>query len=137
MLANFDFDQFKGAASISKTSQRNRGKTTRGVDRLDLEIDRPLLGIAGRDEEDHCVITQVFPGLPAARSGVRPGDMVLAVDGHDVASFAEVARIVLAKEPGDRVRLQLERKGKPLLVTVVLANIRQPLPGSAEPEEES
>jgi len=106
-------------------------------ERPDLEIDRPLLGIAGRDEEDHCVITQVFPGLPAARSGVRPGDMVLAVDGHDVASFAEVARIVLAKEPGDRVRLQLERKGKPLLVTVVLANIRQPLPGSAEPEEES
>ena len=100
----------------------------------DFDDGRPLLGIAGRDEENRCVITQVFPGLPAERRGVRPGDVLLAVDGKDVTTFADVARIVLEKEPGDRVRLRLERGGRTLQRSVVLATIDQPLPGSAEPK---
>jgi serine protease Do len=111
------------------------GEVWGGSDK-DPEFDtiRPLLGIAGRDEENRCVITQVFPGLPAESRGVRPGDILLAVDGQNVTSFAEVARIVLDKEPGDMVRLQLERAGRTLQRNVVLSNIDQPLPGGAEPK---
>lgn len=105
----------------------------------DPEFDdgRPLLGIAGRDERDQCIVTQVFPGLPAELSGVRPGDVVLAIDDQDISSFAEVARIILDKDPGEPVRLHLKRQGKTLRVTVVLSGIERPLPGSAEPQEGS
>lgn len=98
---------------------------------------RPLLGIAGRDAANECVITQVFPGLPAEQGGVRAGDTLLSVDGQQIHSFAEVARIVLGKAPGDSLRLKLRREGRPVEVTVVLMEIGSPLPGSAPGKEES
>jgi signal transduction histidine kinase len=49
-------------------------------------------------------ITDVTPGGPAARAGLRVGDTVVAVDG---ALLSETARLYGGKQPGDRVVLTL------------------------------
>ncbi len=53
----------------------------------DEEYSRPLLGIAGHDEAGRCVVTQVFPGLPAEQAGIRVGDVLLAIDETEVTTF--------------------------------------------------
>jgi len=97
---------------------------------------RPLLGLAGRNVDQHFVVTQVFAGLPAREAGIQVGDWILAVDGQKVSSSHDVARVVFGKRPGQTLHLQLQRDEQPLEVEVVLSGVREPLPGSAVPEEE-
>ena len=89
---------------------------------------RPLIGIAGYTQDEQCLITEVFRGLPAFEAGVRPGDLVLAVDGAPIVSFDEMSLRVMEKRPGQKMKLRLERDGKPLELEVVLAGIRRSEP---------
>lgn len=93
--------------------------------------DRPLLGVAGRTE-DGCLITQVFPDMPAARAGLQAGDLVTAVDGKEIATFDELIEAVNKKSPGRRLRLQVRRGEATLDFRLRLAGIEQPLPGGPE-----
>ncbi len=48
-------------------------------------------------------------------------DLVTAVDGHKVTSAEEFLTLIEAKKPGERVKLSLLRKNKPVVVTVTLS----------------
>ena len=91
---------------------------------------RPLMGITGRTENGQCLITQVFPGLPAAGADIRPGDIVHRVNGDEITTFEEVSKKVLEKRPGQSMRLQISRGDKTLEVELVLAGVRVPAPKS-------
>lgn len=95
---------------------------------------RPLLGLAGRTRDNQCVVTQVFPGLPAAAADIQPGDVVLSVDGEAIASIDELISRVAAKRPGQKLKLALQRDEEPFEVEVELARSRGPLPGSPPAE---
>jgi serine protease Do len=84
---------------------------------------RALLGVRGRAEEGRCLISQVFPGMPADKAGIKKGDVVVSVDGRGVSTFEELSRIVSHKEPGDKLRLKIERSGETLDVTAQLAGV--------------
>lgn len=89
---------------------------------------RPLIGVAGHTDEGQCLLTEVFRGLPAFEAGVRPGDVILAVDGEAISTFDEVSQKVLQKRPGQKMRLKIERDGETAIVEVVLAGIRRSEP---------
>lgn len=55
-------------------------------------------------------IAGVAAGSPASRAGIRPGDVLLAVDGRPLTG-AEGARAFSSIEPGQRLRLTLRRDG--------------------------
>jgi serine protease Do len=58
---------------------------------------------------------------PAREAGVEPGDIILAIDGHNVDRVAEVQRIVRDHKPGDVVKLDVERFGTEKSFKVKLA----------------
>ena len=94
---------------------------------VDSEL-RPLIGIAGYTLEEQCKITEVFRGLPAYEAGLRPGDIVLAVDDDPITAFDEISQKVMQKQPGQKMKLKVERDGKTLEIEVVLAGIRRSEP---------
>ena len=98
---------------------------------------RPVLGITGDPLAENCRIAQIFPGLPAADAGLHVGDVVVEVDGHDVARFDDLINHVLRKRPGDTIALHVLRGEQRIEVEVTLSNQRRPLPGSAERSDES
>ena len=58
---------------------------------------------------------------PAYRSGLRPGDVIVELDGRRVMSVAQLQRSVWFKAPGDSVVLRVHREaGTPGTVTVYL-----------------
>jgi serine protease Do len=89
---------------------------------------RPWLGVAGQpvtSELAHTLglkvpvgvlITEVYPGGPAERAGVRPGDVVRAVNGREINDFDAFKYRIATHRLGDSVALDIVRRGRPLAV---------------------
>ncbi len=60
---------------------------------------------------------------PAARSGLRPGDKILAIDGHPVRSWDRLSAVLRDQRPGSRVTIRVLRDGKELALPVTLARL--------------
>ena len=58
---------------------------------------------------EHVIIAGVLPGTPAERGGLRPGDVVVAIDDQPVAERHELYAGLWAHRPGEVVRFQVFR----------------------------
>jgi putative serine protease PepD len=76
-----------------------------------------LLGVSTRTAAENpevalgAQIVQVQPGSPAAGAGLRPGDVVTAVDDHVVATSTDLTAYVRSAEPGQQATLTVQRDG--------------------------
>lgn len=78
---------------------------------------------------DPLVIWRVFAGTPAARAGLKDGDVIEAVDGHDVSSYTVQAVVDLIRGPvGKPVQLTIQPVGQRTghLITIVRDQIQPP-----------
>jgi serine protease Do len=82
----------------------------------------------GAEGKDGVLISEVTPDSPAAKAGLRSGDVVLEVDGQKVDNPGDVARAVGLAAPGRTTRLTLWRDKAPKSVSVVLGEA----PGEAQ-----
>ena len=64
------------------------------------------------------LVTNVVEGSPAAKAGIRSGDIVLEVDGQATASTAQLRSRIGIHQIGDTVRLTILRAGDRKLVDV-------------------
>jgi putative serine protease PepD len=85
------------------------------------QVERAYLGISMEDAGDGVIVTTIRPGSPAAAGELRPGDVILRVDGESVDSPEDLAQIVSGKEPGDTIELEGRRGNAELTVRVTLA----------------
>ena len=85
------------------------------------------------------LVLQVGPNTPAAQAGLRPGDVIGAIDRQAVLNTADVVRIVGNYSPGAVVEIVITRQGKPQAFRVRLAGqgqtevARPILPGAPSP----
>ncbi|MBS0380482.1 MAG: Do family serine endopeptidase [Proteobacteria bacterium] len=68
------------------------------------------------------LVSQVVDGSPAARAGIRTGDVITAVNGQAVKSNSELRNAIGLLRVGDKVDIGLVRDGKPLKLTAVIAD---------------
>ena len=69
-------------------------------------------------------IEKVFPHEPAAKAGLRKGDVIIEADGLPIRNVADLKLILYQKKPEDKVRLRLKRGG--FLKTVVVGPFKAP-----------
>ena len=63
------------------------------------------------------IVGMVSDGAPAARAGLKPGDVIKSIDGKDVTSFDDIAKLVSAS-PNREIVLGVARDGASLTVRV-------------------
>jgi putative serine protease PepD len=71
--------------------------------------------------QDGALVQEVTSGSPAAKAGLRPGDLVVAIDGQAVADPSEMSARVRAHKPGDKVTLKVVRGGNETTITATLS----------------
>jgi S1-C subfamily serine protease len=64
-------------------------------------------------------VVEVLPASPAERAGIRPGDLVVDVDGQATESAADLQRMMVAELIGRRVKANVWRSGEELAVDLV------------------
>ncbi|UCH33111.1 MAG: trypsin-like peptidase domain-containing protein [Armatimonadota bacterium] len=89
------------------------------------KVSHAWLGISytTRMRDEGVVIQQVLPGTPAAKSGLKPGDVIETLQGKQVRDTEDVARIMRRKRPGDTLELTVLRQGERRTVTVHLGEM--------------
>jgi serine protease Do len=73
------------------------------------------------------LVQDVTAGSPAERAGVRPYDIIVALDGREIVMNEELIRDVSGRQPGTVVRLEVVREGRRSTVPVRLVE-RPPRP---------
>ena len=88
------------------------GSVTRGWIGVEVQaITADLADSFGLPSADGTLISGVMRGSPADKAGVRPGDVLMAVDGRKVNDPQAMLEAIAALAPGRRAGFEL-RRGK-------------------------
>ena len=120
------------------------GQRTSGGDTFGYFVPAPLaVAVAEELARDHAVtkgwmgvvcqdgtgtgtgttVTAVVPDSPAAQAGIRPGDVVVAVDAHPVSSVADLQARLYMSPPGTHLQLRVVHAGSVEVMPItVVAN---------------
>jgi serine protease Do len=82
---------------------------------------RPLPPRVARElgRESAVEVVEVVADGPAARAGIRPEDLVVAVDGTPITTVDDLQRLMTAERIEERVRLDVVREGSLLALDAV------------------
>jgi Do/DeqQ family serine protease len=105
------------------------GTVTRGWIGVEVqEITEPIAESFKLDDTRGALIAGVLRGGPADKGGVKPGDILLEVQGKPVADPAGMLNLVAALAPGQPATLRLKRQGRDVAANVTVG--RRPKPQS-------
>lgn len=82
----------------------------------------PIIGITldTRFAGPGALVGTVTPRGPAAGAGIRPGDVIVSIDGRTVANADELVIAIRDNSPGDTIDVVVEREGSPRTFQVTL-----------------
>ena len=99
---------------IVKDGQVTRGWI--GVEPNDLSPE--LAETFGVDLNQGVIITGVLQNGPAAKAGIRPGDVIVKIAGKPVVDVAQLLAQVSVLKPGSNTRFSVVRKGQQVEIDV-------------------
>jgi putative serine protease PepD len=86
-------------------------------------VAHPFLGVSlAETGTGGALIGSVEAGSPAAQAGLRPGDLITAIDGQPISSADDVVAVVQGDHVGQAVTVTYSRHGAEHTATVTLGN---------------
>ncbi|MBV9830114.1 MAG: trypsin-like peptidase domain-containing protein [Marmoricola sp.] len=99
------------AEQLLKTGSANHPEIGVAAQTLPASVNAPPAGL---------VVTAVQPGSPAARAGLRAGDVITELAGRPASSAEQLVLATLGKQPGAKVSLTYVRDGRSTTVELTL-----------------
>ena len=120
---------------------KEHGSVTRGWMGVGIQDLTPELAqyYGLNKDQKGVLVTQVFPGDPAEKAGIKVKDVIIAVDGKPVGTGRELSSAVAGMAVGKEVPVKILREGKEQTAKVQLAerkDTEQAAKGQAPETEE-
>ncbi len=94
---------------------KEKGKVSRGYLGVNIQnLDWDRAQAFGLSSTDGALVTTVVGGSPADAADIEHGDIIVAVDGHEVKQTRDLIDYVSRQSPGSTVAIQILRDGKRL-----------------------
>ena len=87
---------------------------------------RGQLGFVGGENRNRpgIDVSAVAKGSPADIAGIRPGDIIVAIDGVRLESASKTLDMIAETEPGTELEIELSRDGRSITLTATVAELR-------------
>jgi serine protease Do/serine protease DegQ len=102
------------------------GEVQRGRIGVQIQDLTPELAEAFKvDVTDGAVVSQVTPGSPAEKAGVKAGDVVIEVNGQPIKGSSDLRNKIGLMRIGEKVALTLIRDGKRQTIDMVVGEVQE------------
>lgn len=82
--------------------------------------DTPMLGITASEEKYGVVVETVSENYPAAKAGIKVGDIIMKIDGTPVTTVAKINEIRMTHQRGETLIATIYRDGETTDIQIVL-----------------
>ncbi len=101
-----------------------QGRVERGWLGVSIQpVTRDIADGLGLADDKGALIAGVLPDGPAARAGLKQGDVILNVNGRPVDRFKDLPRLVAAAKSGESAKVAIWRQGERQSVAVTLGRM--------------
>jgi serine protease Do len=116
---------------------KDKGHVTRGW--LGVQIQPVTAEVAdamGLKQAAGALVTEPQSGSPAAKAGVKAGDVVVSLDGASIKDSRELAQKIGTMSPGSSVKLGVIRDGNTQTISVTLSEMQNQQQAQAGSDEQ-
>ena len=87
---------------------------------------RGQLGFIGSENRNRpgIDVEAVAKGSPADIAGLKPGDIIVAIDGVQLESASKTLDMIAETEPGTELVIEISREGQSLSINATVAELR-------------
>jgi Do/DeqQ family serine protease len=114
----------------------NKGKVSRGWLGVSIQpVTDEIAASFGLKKTSGALVNAVVAGSPAARAGIRQGDIIIGLDGKEVRDVNQLQRLVADTPVGKSVEVRAIREGTEIKLSLKLGNSESAEAKQAKPEE--
>jgi len=81
------------------------------------------------------LVNEVVAGSPAAKAGIKQGDIIVAIGGTDIKDVSHLQRLVGDLPVGKRIEVKVSREGKDLKLPLIIGRAESAVAKQVKPEE--
>ncbi|HLX81923.1 MAG TPA: PDZ domain-containing protein, partial [Burkholderiales bacterium] len=105
---------------------REKGRVSRGrIGVVIQEVNKDLATSFGLDRPRGALVNSVETGSPADKAGVQTTDIIVKFDGKVVENSSDLPRIVGSTHPGNKVELEVWRKGATKTLSLTVGELQE------------
>ncbi len=132
----FDIPATTAKAVIAQL--KDKGAVTRSYIGVQVQPVTPSIAESlGLKKAEGALVDEAQPDTPAAKAGIKSGDVITAVNGASVKDSRELARQISVMAPNSSVKLDVLRNGEAKTIDVTLATMPNQKEANAGGREES
>lgn len=114
---------------------REKGVVERGFLGVQIQsVNQEIASSIGLDKPQGAIVSRLDDDSPAAKAGVKTGDVILSVNGKSVNDARDLSRMVASLSAGSSANLQVWRDGKRQDVSVTIGKMSDKTASAASPQ---
>ncbi len=101
----------------------SKGAVSRGWLGVSIQpVSEEIAASFGLKKVGGALVNEIIGGSPAAKAGIRQGDIIIAIDGREIKDVSHLQRLVGETPVGKRVEVKVFREGKEIKLPLVIGN---------------